>query len=229
MIDASLLLGSSGLGSGAHPGKLFFVKLLLLVFGNQFAFDAFCFLCNEILIVSGVKIQFSKRKLNDSRSNLIQEISIMRNDQQRSLIWRKVALKPLDRIKVKMIRRFIQNQEVRCLNQNLSQSDTFQLSAWERPDLLVPVADVKLRQNRLDVAFCSPCIFLIHLVFSIRISLGELFVFRIRPVCFQRLFVISDGLKNRSRPFKNGLDNRFWIVKFRHLLQIPDAILVGSD
>ena len=86
MIDTSLLLGSSGLGPGTHPGKLFFVKLLLLVFGDQFAFDALCFLCNEILIVSGVKIQFSKRKLNDSRSNLIQEISIMRNDQKRSLI-----------------------------------------------------------------------------------------------------------------------------------------------
>ena len=86
---------------------------------------------------SGVVLQPAKRQVERSAGHPVQEIAVVRNDQERAAPGAEKPLQPLEHPEVEMIRRLIQQQEIGVGQQSLGERDPCFLAAAERPHRLI--------------------------------------------------------------------------------------------
>ena len=82
-------------------------------------------------------------KLKDLRNQSIQEVTVMRNDNQRSIKLFQCRLQNILRLQIKMVGRLIQNQEVDRLQQELYHGQTGTLTTGEHLHLLGRIVATK--------------------------------------------------------------------------------------
>jgi len=62
-------------------------------------------------------------KLQDPLSNVVEEVTVVRNRNARALVLCQEALEPLDRLGIQVVGRLIQQEEVRTLEQQLAKGN----------------------------------------------------------------------------------------------------------
>ena len=78
------------------------------------------------------------RKLEDARGDAVEEVSVMRDDQDPAGVILEEALEPLDHVDVEVVRRLVEEEEVRLAQERLRQADA-RLLAGEMRDVLLKV------------------------------------------------------------------------------------------
>ncbi len=90
------------------------VRLLRLVFARA-ALHAF-FAQTEIFgVIARIFLDPAKGHFDGTCRNLVKKVTVMRNYHHRALPARQVGLQPLERRQVEVVRRLIQEQQVRLL------------------------------------------------------------------------------------------------------------------
>ena len=89
--------------------------------------------------------------LEDAGRDLIEEVPVVRDDDQRAAVAFQIALQPLEHADVQMVRRLVQQQDIRFLQQQGSHGQARAFSAGERADRLVEIV-VRERQAAQDAA-----------------------------------------------------------------------------
>ena len=86
----------------------------------------------------------------------------MSHHQKTDIATSQIIFQPLRHIKVEVIGRLIQNQEIRLRDKHIRQSNTFELSSREMLHLLIEITDFKLRKNLFCLSFIIPGFFMFH-------------------------------------------------------------------
>ena len=79
------------------------------------------------------------RKLEDARGDAVEEVSVMRDDQDPAGVILEEALEPLNHVDVEVVRRLVEEEEVRLAQERLRQADARLLAAGEMRDVLLKV------------------------------------------------------------------------------------------
>ena len=123
------------------------------------------------VVVAFVDIQARLFNLKDSVHGLIEEVSVMGNDDHRSSVPLEVLFQPLQCSDIQMVRRFVQKQDVRLLQKQNRQCKSRLLTARQCRNLLIVHGLVKghAGENASDLT-------LIHVAAHALIALTELLV-----------------------------------------------------
>ena len=118
---------------------LMFNFLLLIHPGLQFSIPDLCFLLRKSRVVAAVHSRLMVLNLNNLGNNTIQKIPVMGNNDHGTLIILQKCLQPGNRLHIQMIRRFIQQNNIRFRQKQTSQGNSRFLSSRERRYLLIKI------------------------------------------------------------------------------------------
>jgi len=85
----------------------------LLFFAGGFLFDV-------VVPVTAIPNKFRVRDLDDAPDKLIQEFAIVRDHDDCAGIILQIFLEPLERFKVEMVGRFVEQEDIGLFEQNLA-------------------------------------------------------------------------------------------------------------
>src|SRR6185295_1426038 len=109
------------------------------------------FLFNVVSVVARKILNTATIYFEDAICDTIQKVSIVSYQQQRARITRKISFKPRNRIRVQVIRRLIEDQQIGVRDQRVRERDSFPFATRERTHSRRCVADTKLTQNSSSV------------------------------------------------------------------------------
>ncbi len=115
------LLGLSCFRSHSHPFKLSLEGLSSLAFGLFFHLQALCLLVQPGRVVAFPRDAFSAIQLQDPPCNVVQEVTVVCYGNYGSLVLPQVGFQPQDTLSVKMVGRFVQQQNIRLAEQQAAQ------------------------------------------------------------------------------------------------------------
>jgi hypothetical protein len=111
---------------------------LVLVCGLQLLV-ALRLLRQELVVVAGVEPEALVPDLGDLVDRDIEEVAVVRDQQKRVRIVLQVFLEPVARLEIKMVRRFVEQQQVRLLQKQLGKRQAHLPSAGELVGHPLPV------------------------------------------------------------------------------------------
>ena len=96
-------------------------------------------LLDEVGVVAPVLVADAVPKLEDAADEAVEEVAVVGDDQDRPLIAEQGVLKDLPGLDVEVVRRFVEDEEVRVRQEDLQEGEARFLPAGEDGDLLVDV------------------------------------------------------------------------------------------
>ena len=153
-------------------------------------------------------------ELDDIGAYAIQKVAVVRDHQQAHPRAGEVILEPSGRLEVEVVRRFVQNQQLRLANQRACKRHALDLSARQLLGRLGVVGDTQPGENLLDLRFVVPCLPDVHFGHG---PVQTLLVARA-----ERQFVGRDRAQGRRVAREAGVEHGLARRKLRVLLQIGD-------
>jgi len=194
----SLLTGGRLLrfrGVGAEPRDEF-LQLLDLLFLLTVRFlhlaDKQLARLEPEIVVARVKPDFSIVDIRRLRADFIQEVTVMRNDDDRVLEIDQEFFQPLNCVHVQMVRRLIKKEDVRVPEKRLCQKDFDLQGPFEilHQYMVVFRADAQTVQQRFGIRLSFPAVHLCEFRFQLRSPDAV----RIRKIflCINRVLFLHD-------------------------------------
>ena len=120
-LDPALrLLGLGGLGAKAVDEGVQVRDLpLLLDIGSLLQRELLCALPFELCVIAAVGRELARVDVNNDVHDAVEEVAIVRDEQQRPRILCQPVFEPQHRIEVEMVGRLVQQQQVRAAHQRL--------------------------------------------------------------------------------------------------------------
>ena len=114
--------------------------------------------------------------LHDFCHDLVQEIAVMRDNENCAPVIQKIVLQPFDGIHVKMVRRLVQQHEVRSGEQQLSERNPRLLSAGQCVDRFAKfiIGKPETAQNTADLTLPGIASHLFEMCLCLVIALHQL-------------------------------------------------------
>src|SRR5689334_21413003 len=140
-------LAGPSLCTATEPGELLFYKLVAFVAldGTQFLLLSLFF---EVVRVIPVKALHSASiYLKYAVSDAVEEVTVVRNQQQHAGVATQIVFEPLDRVGIEVVCRLIEDENVRFEDELVGQRHTLALAAGEGPHPGGCVGDIEPRQN----------------------------------------------------------------------------------
>ena len=162
-------------------------------------------------------------EFEDPAGDVVEEVAVVGHDQDRAGIVAQMAFQPRHRLGVEMVGRFVQQQELRLVEQQLAQRDAAALAARKLCHVGI-VGRAAQRVHRLvDLAVEIPEPCGLDLVLQLGHLVGGLF----RIVHRQFVVAIEDGLL-LGDALHDVLADRLGSIELRLLLEIADAGALGD-
>ena len=118
--------------------RLFDLRLLLLV-GAQESRATVILHAHIVRVVARVRRHLGVIELQYPRCNAVEEVAVMRDQEDAAAIGLEEFLEPLDHADVEMVRRLIEEEEVRLAQERLRQADTRRLPTRKVAHILCKV------------------------------------------------------------------------------------------
>ena len=147
----------------------------------------------------------------------------MGDDQDRARIIAQMAFEPVDAFGVEMVGRFVEQQQVRLVEQELAQSDAALFAAREFGNIGVVRRAAQRVHRQIDLAVEVPQVLGVDLV----LQLGHLVGGLVRIVDGQLIVAVEDRLLGGDA-FHDVLANRLGLVELGFLFQVADAGAFGD-
>ena len=136
-VDASFLFGGARLWPAADPIEFAPNKSPPHPFTVGSRFEAVGLLFEEAGIAALVGIQAATIELEDARRHAIQEIAVVRNEQQRAAMSEQPAFEPLDGACIEVVGGLIECQYIRAGQQSAPKRDAAALADRKLADGLI--------------------------------------------------------------------------------------------
>jgi hypothetical protein len=94
--------------------------------------DARLALTHERLVIAGVDDELAGIDLDDRGGDAIDEVAVVRDQQQRSLVGGEEALEPFDGFDVQVVRGLVEHEDVRRRQKEAREGNSHQPSAGKR-------------------------------------------------------------------------------------------------
>ena len=222
-VDAGLLLGLTGLGAGADPFQFLLKDLLLGLVLAGLLRHALGLGVQPRGIVPLVRDAAAALQLQDPGRDVVQEIAVVGDDQDRALVFDQVLLQPGDGLGVQVVGRFVQQQHVGRLKQQLAQRDPAAFAARQGADIGVVGRAAQGLHRDIDLAVQVPQVLGVDLVLQGGHLLGGL----VRVVHRQLVIAVQLGLLGRD-PQHDVAAHVQTLVQMRLLRQIADGRTLGG-
>ena len=176
------LRGLAGLGAKAIRELLKRGDFLLLILiGGKLLLFARNLFHEIFIVVSAVAVQAGVRDFHDGIHELIQELPIMGDHEDRAGIVAEIFLKPDERFEIEMIGRFVEQQKIRLLHEQPREVRAHHPAAAQRPGLAIEIRFAKCQpvEDLLRLGFELPAAEFIEgservVVFIVILGLGRL-------------------------------------------------------
>ena len=132
-------------------------------------------------------------ELEDPPGDVVEEVPVVRDGDDRALVVGEEALEPRDRLGVEMVRRLVEQQQIRRREQQAAERDAAALAAGERLDVAVALGHAQRVHRVIDVLVELPRVGAVDRVLHLRL-LGE-----------QRV-VVGVGLGERRRDLVEAVE-----------------------
>ena len=136
-LEPAFRLGSPRPGSLAHPFELALQEAVPLPFLRLHLRFPFRFVKKEIRVVAIVRVTRPVCKFHDPGRYRIERIPVVRDKKARPGVVRQEFFSPLDRLCVKMVGRFIEDEEIGTRDDRLAQRHTPLLPAGEGRNITI--------------------------------------------------------------------------------------------
>ena len=107
--------------------------------------------------------------------DVVEEVPIVRHGDDRARVLVEMPLQPGDALGVEMVRRFVEQQQVGLLQQQLAQRDAALLAAGKFRDVGVARRQVHRVHRDLDLAVEFPGVRVLDLVLHLGLAVEQLF------------------------------------------------------
>ena len=227
------LSGGRLLGLGSVRGEagdeflqLLDLLLLLLVGFLHLADHQLGGLVPEV-IVAGVERDFAVVDVCDVGADLVQEVAVMRDDDDDVGEIDEELLQPCNGVKVQMVRRLVEKKDVGAAEQGSCQKDLDLLRTVQIPDL--PVVVLVLNAEAVQEGFgVGLCLIPAHLgVFALELRGADAVLVREIGLCIELVLLLADLVKLLVA-LDDGIQNDLIVVFLVVLLQEGKA-LAGRD
>ena len=136
------------------------VRLLIIV-GLQLRIPDLFFLLGILGVVAAVHAGSSVIEVDNLRHDMIEEVPVMGDEQNRTVVALQHLLKPLNRLDIEVVRRLIEDEEIRLREEDLLEALPSLLTSGqgieiitEGLDLLFHREGLRIREIRRDIFFC---------------------------------------------------------------------------
>ena len=228
LLAARRLLVLAGVSGEALNKRLQFLDLLLvlLVYILLLARHHLGVFIPEV-VVADIHLDLAEVDVADVRTDLVEEVTVVADDDDRIREIQQEVFQPADGLDIQIVRRFVQQQDVRISKQRLRQQHLDLLAAVQLAhQLMLKVeADAQTRENRFRVALGAPAVQLgelaLQLAGALAVRVGEI-LFGVKLVLF--LHNLIEALV----PHDDRLQH-FIAVKLKVILAQDGHALAGGD
>src|SRR5262249_38060223 len=113
-IDARLLLARARRRRAAEPLELASHEVAPVLLRTRLVLRTLGLRRGALTVPAVVRVQLTARELDRPRDDAIEEVAVVRHEQDRALVRvEQVALEPVDRVRVEVVRRLVEDREVR--------------------------------------------------------------------------------------------------------------------
>ena len=150
-------------------------------------------------------------------TDIVQEIAVMRTEQDGGLAVAQVFFEPHDGLVVEMVRRFVHDEQVAGHDQGPGQSQALALAAGQFVDGLGKIGNAQLTENDLGMGFQFPRLLFVH--FGTEGDDGCI------VIALDRFFIALEELHDRQVAVEDAFQDRMARHELRFLRQVMDARL----
>ncbi len=136
-VETRLALRLPRTGRHADPLELARQRLLALALGLLFQREPLLLLLQPRRVVSLPRDAGPAIELENPLGGVVEEVAVVRDGDDGALVFLQEALEPRDRLRVEMVGRLVEQQQVGRLEQQAAQRDAAPLAARERRDVRV--------------------------------------------------------------------------------------------
>ena len=191
------------------------VRLLIIV-GLQLRIPDLFFLLGILGVVATVHAGSSVIEVDNLRHDMIEEVPVMGDEQNRTVVAIQHLLTPLNRLDIEMVRRLIEDEEIRLREEDLLEALPSLLTSGqgieiitEGIDLLFHREGLRIREIRRDILFCARHIRMLLREIADLLSLRK----RNHTLGIIRLLLAQNTLNKRRLAGSIDPDNRrFFLV-----------------
>ena len=155
-----------------HPGQFLLQKHLALVLNGGVGFLALGFGQQIIGVIAGVREEAPVGQLHHARRHAVQEVAIVRRDDVGAVEAVEKLGDPLDGFRVEMVRRFVENQEIRQRHQRAAHRHATLLAAGKRLNAPVASRAIQVRDGHGDALVQRPAFQRGDAMFQLLVALG---------------------------------------------------------
>ena len=173
-VDPGLLLGLPRLGPLPHPFEFALQRLLLGFILARLLQEALGLLVEPGRVIALIGDAPAPIQLENPACDVIEEIAVVGNDQDRALVGNEMLLQPGDGFRVKVVGRFVQEQHVGRFEQELAERHAAAFAPRERRHGRVIGRAAQGLHRDVDLAVEIPEVLAVDLVLQLRHLVGGL-------------------------------------------------------
>ena len=215
--DPGLRLRLAGLGAGADPLQFALQGLLARLVLLGLLREALCLLLDPGGVVALPRDAPPALQLQDPAGDVVEEVAVVGDDQDRALVFDQVPLEPGDGLGVEMVRRLVEEEHVGRLQEQLAERHAPPLAAREVGGARIVGRAAERLHRDVDLAVEIPEVLAVDLVLKRRHLVGGL----VGIVHRQLVVAVEHGLLV-GHAQHDVLAHRHALVERRLLRQVAD-------
>ena len=230
--QSGLRLGVAAGGRHAHPLQLAFERLAALRLLLLLHLQTLGLLLKPARVVALPGDALAAVELQNPTGHVVQEVTVVRHGDDRTLVLLEVLLEPVNRLGVEVVRRLVEQQHVGLLQQQTAQRHAAPLTARKHLDRLVGVGAAQGVHRTLEHAVQLPAVHVVNLLVELALALDEarhrVVVHRLAELHVNILVLLEQGYRGGA-PLFDHLADGLRIVELGLLLQIAHRIAGRKD
>ena len=152
----------AGLRHASHPLQLGTVEVIGAFHFYGFGFNTLFALLQIITVITLILVYLAVVYLYNFRANAVQKVTVVRHHQKAEIVATQIFFQPFRHIKVEVVGRFVQYQQIGFSDKGIGKRHTLQLAAGQVFHLLVEVTDLELRKDLFGFLFVLPGFLMVH-------------------------------------------------------------------
>ena len=225
-VQTSLTLSLTSLRSHVRPFKLALQRLAALRSLLLLLHHSRSLLLQPRRVVAVPRYALAAVELKNPFAHIVEEVAVVSNGDNRSLILLQVLLQPVDALSVQVVGRLVEQQHVRLLQQQTAESYAATLATRKVGDRKVALRTTQGCHRTVELRVHVPCVRSVDDVLHLRLTLHQLVhLVRIAIVFLQtellvNLLILLQSIVCLLHTFHNVLLNGLGLVERRILRQI---------
>ncbi len=155
-LEAVLLFAALRARPLPHPGQFLFQKHLALVLDGGVGGLALGLVQQVIGVIAGMREKPAIGQLNHAFRHAVEEIAVVRDDEEGTVEFVEKFRDPLDGFRVQMVRRLVENQQVGVRDHGAAHGHAPFLAAGKRLNAPVAGGTIQVRHRRLNAPVQRP-------------------------------------------------------------------------